>query len=37
MELFKVAVGSLKREISYKEGGEKWDKNKEKNINDIIR
>jgi hypothetical protein len=37
MELFKVAVGSLKREISYKEGGEKWDKNKEKSINDIIR
>ena len=38
MELFKAAVGSLKKEISYKEGEvQKWDKNKEKIINDIIR
>ena len=41
MELFKAAVASLKKEISYKEpeGKEvqKWDKNKEKIINDIIR
>jgi hypothetical protein len=41
MELFKAEVASLKKEISYKEpeGKEvqKWDKNKEKIINDIIR
>lgn len=38
MELFKAAVGGLKKEISYKEGEvQKWDKNKEKTINDIIR
>jgi molybdopterin synthase catalytic subunit len=38
MELFKAAVSSLKKEISYKEGEvQKWDKNKEKIINDIIR
>lgn len=38
IELFKAAVSSLKKEISYKEGEvQKWDKNKEKIINDIIR
>jgi hypothetical protein len=38
IELFKAAIGSLKKEISYREGEvQKWDKSKEKIINDIIR
>lgn len=44
MDLFRAAVASLKKEISYQDvsagevkPAEKWDKVKEKTINDIIK